>query len=97
MNHYSSVDIEPNNSIQWRISKTGLTISFKCFSWEPLGQPDQLKIKNSSDQRNDVTKNIKFFYFNGVNVAKHWHAGGGGGREVFALSDCLVLYVMFSK
>ena len=24
-------------TIQWRISKTGLTISFKCFSWEPLG------------------------------------------------------------
>ena len=23
-------------SIQWRISKTGLTISFKYFSWEPL-------------------------------------------------------------
>ena len=32
-------------------------------------------------------KNIKiFFYFNGVNVAKHWHVAG----EVFAISDCLV-------
>ena len=25
----------------------------------------------ASEQRNDVTKNIKMFYFNGVNVAKH--------------------------
>ena len=33
-------------------------------------------------------KNIKFFDFNGVNVAKHWHVAG----EVFAISDCLVLY-----
>ena len=32
-------------------------------------------------------KNIKFFDFNGVNVAKHWHVAG----EVFAISDCLVL------
>ena len=24
-------------TIQWGISKTGLTISFKYFSWEPLG------------------------------------------------------------
>ena len=24
-------------TIQWRISKTGMTISFKYFSWEPLG------------------------------------------------------------
>ena len=29
----------------------------------------------------------KFFDFNGVNVAKHWHVAG----EVFAISDCLVL------
>ena len=33
-------------------------------------------------------KNIKFFDFNGVNVAKHWHVAG----EVFAISDCLVVY-----
>ena len=31
-------------------------------------------------------KNINIFYFNGVNVAKHWHVAG----EVFAISDCLV-------
>ena len=24
-------------TIQWRISKPGLTISFKYFSWKPLG------------------------------------------------------------
>ena len=30
--------------------------------------------------------NIKIFYFNGVNVAKHWHVAG----EVFAISDCVV-------
>ena len=28
--------------------------------------------------------------FNGVNVAKHWHVAG----EVFAISDCLVKYVL---
>ena len=32
-------------------------------------------------------KNINFFYFNEVNVAKHWHVAG----EVFAISDCLVI------
>ena len=31
-------------------------------------------------------KHIKIFYFNGVNVAKHWYVAG----EVFAISDCLV-------
>ena len=30
-------DVCEHVTIQWRISKTGLTISFKCFSWEPLG------------------------------------------------------------
>ena len=35
-------------------------------------------------------KNIKIFYFNGVNVAKHWHVAG----EVFAISDCLVINVI---
>ena len=34
-------------------------------------------------------KNITIFYFNGVNIAKHWHVAG----EVFAISDCLVHYV----
>ena len=33
-------------------------------------------------------KNIKNFYFNGVNVAKHGHVAG----EVFAISDYLVLF-----
>ena len=35
-------------------------------------------------------KNINIFDFNGVNVAKHWHVAG----EVFAISDCLVVYVL---
>ena len=35
-------------------------------------------------------KKINIFYFNGVNVAKHWHVAG----EVFAISDCLVLSVL---
>ena len=33
-------------------------------------------------------KNIKIFYLNGVNVAKHGHVAG----DVFAISDCLVNY-----
>ena len=32
-------------------------------------------------------KNFTIFYFNGVNVAKHWHVAG----EVFAISDRLGL------
>ena len=36
-------------------------------------------------------KNIKIFDFNGVNVAKHWHVAG----QVFAISECLVLCVVF--
>ena len=35
-------------------------------------------IKTRSEQRNDATKNIKIFDFNGVNVAKHWHVAGRG-------------------
>ena len=35
-------------------------------------------------------KHIKIFYFNGVNVAKHWYVAG----EVFAISDCLVFIVL---
>ena len=31
-------------------------------------------------------KHINIFYFNGVNVTKHWYVAG----EVFAISDCLV-------
>ena len=34
--------------------------------------------------------NIKILDFNGVNVAKHWYVTG----EVFAISDCLVSYVI---
>ena len=36
--------------------------------------------------------NINIFDFNGVNVAKHWHVAG----EVFAISDCLIEYVVLS-
>ena len=49
-------------------------------------------ITNSSEQRNDVTKNIKIFDFDGVNVAKHWHVAG----EVFAISDCLVVFMIMN-
>ena len=38
-------------------------------------------------------KNIKIFDFNGVNVAKHWHVAG----EVFAISDCLVVFCVKTK
>ena len=41
--------------------------------------------------REMTSRNIsKIFYFNGVNVAKHWHVAG----EVFASSDCLVIECM---
>ena len=37
-------------------------------------------------------KHIKIFYFNGVNVVKHWYVAG----EVFAISDCLVYAYVFN-
>ena len=43
-------------------------------------------IKTRASREMASRKNIKFFDFNGVNVAKHWHVAG----EVFAISDCLV-------
>ena len=45
-------------------------------------------IKTRASKEMTSRKNIKIFYFNGVNVAKHWHVAG----EVFAISDCLVAY-----
>ena len=48
-------------------------IFFMGTSWVPV----------SEKWRHD-----KFFYFNGVNVVKHWHVAG----DVFAISDCLVLH-----
>ena len=47
-------------------------------------------IKNRASREMTSWKNIKIFYFNGVNVAKHWHVAG----EVFAISDCLVRLVI---
>ena len=44
-------------------------------------------IKTRASREMTSQKNIKIFYFNGVNVAKHWHVAG----EVFAISDCLVV------
>ena len=49
-------------------------------------------IKNRASSEMTSRKNIKIFYFNGVNIAKHWHVG-----EVFAISDCLVLAQIYIK
>ena len=49
---------------------------------------NNIKTRPSSEMTS--RKNIKIFYFNGVNVAKHWHVAG----EVFAISDCLVCYCL---
>ena len=51
-----------------------------------------VSINNITRASREMTsrKNINIFEFNGVNVAKHWHVAG----EVFAISDCLVLYVI---
>ena len=48
-----------------------------------------VSIDNIKNRASREMTNIKIFYFNGVNVAKHWHVAG----EVFAISDCLVVYV----
>ena len=45
-------------------------------------------IKTRASREMTSRKNINIFDFNGVNVAKHWHVAG----EVFAISDCLVIY-----
>ena len=47
-------------------------------------------IKTRASKEMTSRKNIKFFDFNGVNVAKHWHVAG----EVFAISDCLAIHVI---
>ena len=58
-------------------------IFFMGTSWVAIAI-NNIKTRASSEMTS--RKNIKFFYFNGVNVAKHWHVAG----EVFAISDCLV-------
>ena len=79
----SSVGSEPNNSMVY-ISKTWPTISFKYFYRNFLGSSINQKYKNSSEQRNDVTKKIiKILDFN----------EGLWQGEVFAISDCLVVIV----
>ena len=35
-------------------------------------------IKTRASRQMTSRNNIKTFDFNGVNVAKHWHVGGGG-------------------
>ena len=47
-----------------------------------------VSINNITRASREMTSRF-FFYFNGVNVAKHWHVAG----EVFAISDCLVISV----
>ena len=44
-------------------------------------------IKTQASREMTSRKNIKIVYFNGVNVAKHWHVAGRG-----ICSDCLVAY-----
>ena len=49
-------------------------------------------IKTRANREMTSRKNIKIFYFNGVNVAKQ----GMWRGEVFAISDCLVLKCNYS-
>ena len=56
---------------------------FMVTSWVAVSTNN---IKTRANREMTSQKNIKIFYFNGVNVAKHWHVAG----EVFAISDCLV-------
>ena len=42
-------------------------------------------IKTRASREMTSRKNIIFFDFNSMNVAKHWYGAG----EVFAISDCL--------
>ena len=48
---------------------------------------NKITTRASREMTSRKNKNIILFYFNGVNVAKHWHMAG----EVFAISDCLVV------
>ena len=43
--------------------KLDKTIFVKYCAWEPLGSPINYKYKNSSEQRNDVTKKYQNFLF----------------------------------
>ena len=74
------------------ISKTGhnlFQIFFMGTSWVAVSINN---ITTRASREMTSHKNIKIFYFNGVNVAKHWHGRG----EVFAISDCLVENVCLS-
>ena len=48
-------------TIQWRIAKTGLTISFKYFAWEPASI-NNIKTRASREMTSRTNNNI--FYFN---------------------------------
>ena len=61
-----------------------LQIFFMGTSWVAVSINN---ITTRASREMTSRKNIKFFDFNGVNVAKHWHVAG----EVFAISDCLVV------
>ena len=74
-----------NNSIAYLKNWTDnfFQIFFMGTSWVAVSI-NNITTRASSEMTS--RKNIKIFYFNGVNVAKHWHVAG----EVFAISDCLV-------
>ena len=46
-------------------------------------------IKTRASREMTSRKNIIFFDFNSMNVAKHWNRAG----DVFAISDCLIQFV----
>ena len=50
-------------------------IFFMGTSWVAVSI-NNIKIRASREMTS--RKNIKIFYFNGVNVAKHWHVAGRG-------------------
>ena len=81
--HDSLVDIEPNNAMVY-ISKTGPTISFKYFSWEP----DRLKILQIERTEKWCHEQKLFSILMGWTLP----STGMWRGEVFAISDCLVQY-----
>ena len=87
----SSVGSEPNNLMAYISKPLSQKLDLQFISnilyLNFLGSCINYKYKNSSEQRNDVMKKIKMFYFNGGTLP----STGMWQGEVFAISDCLVV------
>ena len=62
-------------------------IFFRGTSWVAVSINN---IKTRASREMTSRKNIKIFYFNGVNVAKHWHVAGRGICHLWLPCLCML-------